>query len=148
MDTREASTLVMDAIGYAVAGDTERAADTITTLGTQSDPNLMYGACCAIAEAGKLMLQQIYGEQAARPENGDMWVFEQLTPGALDNDPAKAFAMRFLIAYCNGDSDTTLALWEAALKASDEEHVASVCALLVDVAGITRLALEQRKSDS
>lgn len=146
MDTREASTLVFDAISYAVTGDAERAADTITTLGSQSDANLMYGACCAIAEAGKLMLQQIYGEQAPRPEHGDMWVFEQTKPGALDDDPPKAFAMRFLIAYCNGDSDTTLALWAASLKASDEEHVASVCALLVDVAGITRLAIEQRKS--
>lgn len=144
MDTREASTLVFDAISYAVAGDRERAADTITTLGSQSDANLMYGACCAIAEAGKLMLQQIYGKQAPRPERGDMWVFEQLKPGTLDNDPAKTFAMRFLIAYCNGDRDTTLALWEASLRASDEEHVASVCALLVDVAGITRLAIDQR----
>lgn len=146
MDNREASTLVLDAIGYAVAGDTERAADTITTLGSQSDANLMYGACCALAEAGKLALQQIYGDQAARPESGDMWVFEEMEPGALADDPPKAFAMRFLIAYCNGDRDTTLALWGASLKASDEEHVASVCALLVDVAGITRLALDQQKT--
>lgn len=144
MDTREASALVFDAISYAVAGDTEQAATAITTLGSQSDGNLMYGACCAIAEAGKLMLQQIYGDQAPRPEHGDMWVFEQMKPGTLDDDPPKAFAMRFLIAYCNGDSDTTLALWDAALRASDEEHVDSVCALLVNVAGITRLALEQR----
>jgi hypothetical protein len=144
MDSREASALVLDAIGYAVAGDAERAADTIATLGTGSDANLMYGACCALAEAGKFALQKIYGEQAARPEQGDMWVFEQLQPGALDGDPAKAFAMRFLVAYCNGDTDTTLALWVASLKASDEEHVDSVCALLVNVAGIVRLAIEQQ----
>jgi hypothetical protein len=146
MDTREASTLVFDAISYAVAGDAERAADTITTLGSQSDDNLMYGACCAIAEAGQLMLRQIYGDQAPKPENGDMWVFEQMKPGALDDNPPKAFAMRFLIAYCNGDTDTTLALWQAVVHASDDEYVSSVCALLVDVAGITRLAIEQRNT--
>ncbi|MFJ4624281.1 hypothetical protein [Streptomyces sp. NPDC088812] len=146
MDTREASTLVFDAISYAVAGDAERAADTITTLGSQSDDNLMYGACCAIAEAGKLMLQKIYGEQAARPENGDMWVFEQLKPGALDDDPAKAFAMRFLVAYCNGDTATTLALFQTALHSDGYQYVDSVCALLVDVAGITRLAIDQRNT--
>jgi hypothetical protein len=144
MDTREASTLVFDAITYAVAGDADRAADAIATLGSQSDANLMYGACCSIAEAGKLMLQKIYGEKAARPENGDMWVLEQLEPGALDDDAPKAFAMRFLIAHCNGDTDTTLALWAATLQASEEEHVASVFALLGDVAGIARLAIEQR----
>ena len=146
MQHAEAAQLVHDALAYAVAGDAERAADNLTTLGTQSDANLMYGACCALAEAGKIMLQKIYGEQAPRPERGDMWIFEQLKPGALDDDPPKAFAMRFLVAYCNGDTDTTLALWDASLKASDEEHVASVCALLTDVAGLVKLALELKES--
>lgn len=144
MDTDEASTLVFEAIAYAVAGDAERAASNLTTLGENSDDNRMYGVCCAIASAGKHMLGLIYGDQAAQPERGDMWVLQQLEPGALDRDPPKAFAARFLIAYCNDDEATTLALFQAALHSAGDQYVDSVCALLADVAGIARLALKQR----
>ncbi|UZK54056.1 hypothetical protein NEH16_07745 [Streptomyces drozdowiczii] len=61
----------------------------------------------------------------------------------MEADPPKAFAVRFLTAYANGDHDTCLALFEAALHASDEQYVSSVCALLADVAGIYRLALKR-----
>jgi hypothetical protein len=143
MDTDEASTLVFEALAYAVAGDAEHAAHNLTTLGENSDDNRMYGVCCAIASAGKHMLQKIYGDQAARPERGDMWAMEQLEPGALDRDPPKAFAARFLIAYCNDDEATTLALFQAALHSGGDQYVDSVCALLADVAGIARLALKE-----
>lgn len=145
MDTEAASQLVLEALAHAVAGNSDGAATTLMTLGQQSDAARMYGVCCALAGAGTIALQKIYGDRAPRPESGDMWVMEQLKPGALNDDPPKAFAARFLVAYANGDTDTCLALYDAAFKASDDEYGESIVALLADVAGITRLALDQQK---
>jgi len=147
MDTREASQLVMDALAHAVSGNTDGAATALQTLGQQSNGSELYGVCCALAAAGTLALKRIYGDQAPRPGSAGMWALEQLKPGALDDDPAKAFALRFLIAYANGDTDTCLALYDSAWKASDEQFIDSVSTLLADVAGITRLALDQQQGE-
>lgn len=143
MNHTEAVSLIEDALASAVAGDTERAADRLVTLGESSDNNFMYGACGALAEAGKYGLSLIYGDQMARPERGDMFILEEIKPGAFAEDPPKAFAARFLIAWCNGDRDTTLALFDAALRS--DQYVESVSALLADVAGILRLGLDEQK---
>lgn len=143
MDQTQLSELIMQAIGCAVTNDDHGAATALQTIGQHSDDHQMYGVCCAIASAGVLALKRIYGEQAATMTAGDMWVLEELRPGSLADDPPKAFAMRFLISYANEDTGTCLALYNAALKGNNDEYIRSVCALLADVAGITRLALEQ-----
>lgn len=143
MDTATASQLTFNALAHAVAGEGESAATALTTLGSQADDALMYGACCGLAETGKQMLKKIYGNQAPK-NDGDLWIIEQLTPDA-PADPAKMFALRFVIAWANGDTDTCLALFDAALNAGGDQYVDSVAALLKTVAGITRLALDQQK---
>jgi hypothetical protein len=144
MDTGTASELVMEALAHAVAGDADEATVALMTLGQQGDGNLMYGVCCALASAGEHGLRTLYGDRAPRPENGDMWVMQELAPCALAKDPPAAFAMRFVVAYANRDMPACLALYEAAFEASDEEYGDSIAALLADVAGILRLAREQR----
>jgi hypothetical protein len=146
MDSLAASQLVMDTLAYAVAGDADRAATALQDLGVQSNGNQMYGVCCALAEAGTIALRRIYGDQAPNPTFGDMWVMQQLVPGALEEDPPKAFSMRFLVAYANGHRDIALALYDAAYQASNDEYVDSVAALLATVAGITRLAIKEKGS--
>jgi len=148
MDTRETSQLVMDALAHAVSGNADGAATALQTIGQQSNGSEMYGVCCALAAAGVQALRSIYGDRAPQSGSAGMWVLEQLKPGALDGDPAGAFAMRFLIAYANRDSANCLALYDAAWKASDDEFVESVSALLAEVAGITRLALDQQKGEN
>lgn len=138
MDSKAVSELVLDALAFAVAGDSERAADALDSLGTASTNNQMYGVCCAIAEAGRHMLQRVLGKQPP----GSMFALEELEPGTAERDPHRAFALRFLTAYANGDRDMTLALFDAALEAGGDDYVESVCALLAEVAGITRLALK------
>ncbi|MEU3620636.1 hypothetical protein ABZ725_51630 [Streptomyces sp. NPDC006872] len=145
MNTDDTANLVFEALAYAVAGQGDDAARHLITIGSQSDDNRMYGVCCAIAAAGEHMLCQLYGERAPRPEHGDMWVLKQLQPGAMDSDPPKAFAARFLVAYCNKDNQTTLALFAAALASEGDQYVDSVCALLVMVAGISRLAIDEKR---
>ncbi|MEU0317086.1 hypothetical protein [Nocardioides sp. NPDC006273] len=146
MDHDETSQAVFDMLGKAVAGDICGAATALQTIGMASDNSRMYGVCCAIAEAGKHVLHQLYGEHAPRPGTPDMFVMQELVPGATADDPAEAFALRFLTAWANGDRATTLALFNAALDASDEEYVSSVGALLANVAGLCRLALKRKRA--
>jgi hypothetical protein len=136
--------LVFEALGHAIAGHADEAAQHLMTIGQNSDANRMYGVCCAIASAGEHMLCQIYGDRAPKTERGEMWALHQLQPGALDDDAPKAFAARFLVAHCNKDSKTALALFQAALESDDEQYVASIAALLATVAGISRLAIDQK----
>ncbi|WP_413102263.1 hypothetical protein [Streptomyces sp. Inha503] len=144
MDQEQAARLTYEAIAHAVAGEADQAATNLITLGQGSDDNQMYGVCCAIAEAGAHMLRKIYGDRAPKTPDEGMWAIQPLKPGAVDENPPKAFAVRFLIAYANGDQQTTLALFNAALHSDGNQYVDSVCALLADVAGITRLAIDQR----
>lgn len=142
-DMSELSQMAFDALAHAVAGDTDKTAEILTAIGEGSDFHQMYGVCCGFAEAGHHMLKQLYGDHAPKPGTDDMWAIQPLIPGALD-DPVKAFSVRFLIAHCNGDRDTTLALYDTAAQAAPEDFVASVCQLLTDIAGISRLAIEKR----
>ncbi|WP_282686296.1 MULTISPECIES: hypothetical protein [unclassified Streptomyces] len=135
--------LVFEALAHAIDGNASEAATALMTIGQASDDNRMYGVCCAIASAGTHALSLVYGDRAPKPGTSDMYVLQELKPGAIDGDPPKAFAVRFLTAYANGDTATCMALFNAALRSSDDEYVSSVCALLADVAGIYRLALDR-----
>lgn len=143
MDRDQLGQLVIRAFNAAVDRDLSGVADALDAIGTTGDPFDMYAACCGFAEIGKGALKKIYGDRAPRPEQGDMWVIEEMQPGALSDDPPKAFAARFLIAYCNDDKKTAPALFRAALESGPEQYVDSMCALIADVAGIARLALDQ-----
>jgi len=146
MSTEDASQLIFEALAHGVAGESDTAIDKLNSVCEGADGPRMYGVCCALAEAGAHMLRRIYGDKAPKTPDEGMFVLQELQPGATDNDPAKAFSMRFLIACANGDRDTTNALFTAATRASNEEYIGSVCALFADVIGITRLALDQQKT--
>lgn len=145
MDTDTASQLIFEALALGVAGDSDNAIDKLNSVCEDADGPRMYGVCCALAEAGAHMLRRVYGDKApASPADG-MFVLQELEPGAVGKDPAKAFSVRFLTAWANGDTDTTDALFTAATRASNEQYIDSVCALFADVIGITRLALDEQK---
>ena len=145
MDTDTASQLIYEALAHGVAGDRDGAIDKLNTVCEDADGPRMYGVCCALAEAGTHMLRKLYGDQAPKTPDDGMFVFQELAPGALDDDPAKAFSMRFLTAWANGDTDTTGALFSAATRASNVQYIDSVCALFADVIGICRLAVDEQK---
>jgi hypothetical protein len=128
--------------------DADTAIDKLNTVCEGADSPRIYGVCCALAEAGAHMLRRMYGDQAPKTPEDGMFVLQELQPGAMNADPAKTFAVRFLIAWANGDNDTTHALFTAATRASNEQYIDSVCALFADVVGITRLALEQKEATS
>ncbi|WP_239934214.1 hypothetical protein [Streptomyces sp. CBG31] len=136
MNTDQTAEAVFEMLARSGAGHAEQASRLLVSIGTQSDDHRMYGVCCALAGAGTQMLYKVFGDQP--PEH--MWALKELSPGALAADPAKGFAVRFLIANANGDRDTTLALFQAALHADGDQYVDSVCALLTQVASLCRLA--------
>lgn len=135
--------LVQNAFHFAYEADADSVATCLDEIGTSGDPLDMYKACCGFAEIGRAALTKIYGNRAPDRDRGEMFAIEELQPGSLTDDPPKAFAARFLIAYCNDDNDTAPALFRAALEAGGVQYVDSVCALVADVAGIARLALEK-----
>lgn len=144
MSTEDASTLIFEALAHGVAGEADNAIGKLNTVCEDADGPRMYGVCCALAEAGAHMLRRIYGDKAPKTPEDGMWIMQEFGPG-ITADPAKAFSMRFLIAWANGDRDTTNALFTAATHANNEQYIDSVCALFADVIGITRLAMDQQK---
>lgn len=141
---RDFAQMAFETLAHAVAGEVHEAADKLTDIATTATINEMYGVCCGFAEAGTIMLRKLYGN----PEPGTMWAIEQIKPGALDDDPVEAFSARFLVAHANGDSDTTLAMWGALLTSNPETYTDSVTTLVCDVAGICRLAIDQKRTGS
>lgn len=142
MDQNRLASLVTSAFHYAFERNITEAGAAIVEIGTSGDHYDVYAACCGWAQIGKNALTKLYGDRAPDADRGGMWAIQELQPGAMAAEPSRTFAARFLIAYCNDDKDTALALFKAALEAGDVEYVDSVCTLLVDVAGIARLALD------
>ncbi|MEV6046057.1 hypothetical protein [Streptomyces xanthochromogenes] len=140
MDTEEAKRLAFKALAHAVADEPLEVADVLEVLGHGCTDNQMYGVCCGFANAGKQMLERLHGVRIGT--GGAMVALRELVPGAAEQDPPQAFAVRFFAAASNGDDAMTLALFNAAVAAGGEQYVDSVCALLASVAGICRLALE------
>jgi hypothetical protein len=140
-----AAQLIFEALAHGVSGDADTAIDKLNTVCEGADGPRVYGVCCSLAEAGAHMLRRIYGDRAPKSPEDGMYVLQELQPGAMNGDPAKTFAVRFLIAWANDDRDTTHALFTAATRASNEQYIDSVCALFADVVGLTRLALDQKE---
>jgi hypothetical protein len=136
--------LTMDALQFAILQDADRAAEAIDEIGLSGDPFDMYAACCGFAETAKRAMVKVLGDKPNLAA-GDMWMVQELKPGGMDADPAKTFAVRFLIAYANDDKDMAPVLYRAALEAGPEQFADSVCALLGDAADLHRLSL---KSDN
>lgn len=134
---------VFGAFHAAVDMDAVLVADHVSAIAGTEDPFDMYAACCGFAEIGKRAMLKLHGDREFDPARGDMVIVQELEPGALAASPDEAFAVRFFSAYCNDDKETPAVLFKTALDASFEEFVDSVCALLNNVAGIARLAIEQ-----
>ena len=141
MDRDRLAQLTMDAMSFAVLADADRATEALDEIGASGDPFDMYSACCGFAAVAKRAMTKVLGDEPDLTA-GDMWVIEELKPGGMDANPAKTFAIRFMIAYANDDKDTVPALFRTALEAGPEQFTESVCALLADAADLHRLSLE------
>lgn len=124
-----AQELINQAIQDTAAGRWDEAGAGLSELGQISDAWAMYAACTAFARAGVHALRYLWGPEFA-PGSGRMLALQEPYPGAGDDDPAGAWAMRFLTAYANGDKDTATALYFTALEVGGEEFPTRVARLL------------------
>ncbi|MGW1039858.1 hypothetical protein [Streptomyces sp. NPDC002547] len=146
MDRDHLARLTMDAIAFAVMKDAERASVALDEIGMSGDHFHMYAACCAFASVARDAMVKVFGYEPDLTA-GDMWALEELEPGGMADDPAKTFAVRFIVAYANDDKETAPALFRAALEAGPDQFTESVCALLGNAADLHRLGLEHSKKD-
>lgn len=142
MTEQEATQAIWDLLGHAVEGRADEAAHALMAIGQDSTTARMYGVCCGIAEVGKEVLRKLYPHMIWEP-NGSMWTLRQI--GSGDGDPADVWAARFLVAWANGDTANTDALFRAAVAGSNDEYIGSVCALVTTVAGLAITATAEKR---
>ncbi|MGJ3559002.1 hypothetical protein ACR6C2_08475 [Streptomyces sp. INA 01156] len=65
----------------------------------------------------------------------------------LGDNPARQFASRFLVAYCNDDQETDVALFGAAARIGGEHFVRCVTQLFADTAGLVRAAMQKTEAE-
>ncbi|MFH9246721.1 hypothetical protein ACH4LK_14975 [Streptomyces lydicus] len=110
---------VWEAVGHWVEGRHEESTQILARLAETQTPSMMYGAACGIATVAKAALTKMYGSHS----HACFWGIR--TVGGLrpeDIIPAHhLFAARFIAAYLNNDTDTALALYQAAYTSSDPE---------------------------
>jgi hypothetical protein len=93
----------------------------------------MYGAALGLCVIAKAALVKMHGLDG-RPS----WWFIQTVDGSRPEDtvpPPTLFAARFIAAYANGDFDTTLALFRAALTADDPDLWPACMTMLLTATG-------------
>lgn len=106
------------------------AAEIADTYGTHA----MYGVCCALSETVRQFAFPGV-KQGDGSLTGDMLAIKKL-PGGKD-DPHALWACRFVVAYINGDADTTTALFFGSIR-DEEAHTGGVIALIAMAADIAR----------
>ncbi|MFD9903869.1 hypothetical protein [Streptomyces sp. NPDC059063] len=144
LSVAEAAKMAYEAVEARVGGDLEKSSALMAMLHADSDLPRMYAVCCSIAHIGRHALLWLFGERAPDLERGEQWAIEQIEPGVLDADPVQAFAVRFLVAYCNEDQATDEALFMTAVEGGVEHLVACVARLVTDVAALYVAVLRQQ----
>ncbi|MCX4858299.1 hypothetical protein [Streptomyces canus] len=143
MDTHRRAQLVVDVLQHAVNSDFGRAMQVMSEIAAASDRRQMYGVCCGLADAARQTLVRLYGH----PSPEGLWALAAPDPEHGPQHPAHAFSLRFITAYANGDLPTCEALHLAAASASQEDYEHSVIALIVDVANLASVALQELADD-
>ncbi|KUN37749.1 hypothetical protein AQJ30_15815 [Streptomyces longwoodensis] len=142
MGDERLANLVMVALACAIDEDYDGAFRAVSEVGEQAGPGQfqMYAACVAFAETGRQALVKLYGDQAPDLARDQYWSVEQLPSPDGAPDAQDLFAVRFIVAVANNDKPQAMALWQAALRASSAEYIASVAAVLTAAAGLVRKA--------
>ena len=109
-------------------------ASILSDIGERYDAQGIWGICYALAATvHRLAFPSI--QRGDGSLTGDMLAIEQL-PGH-DGDPAALWAARFVVAYVNGDSGTTNALFDGSMADLDQ-HMSGVVALVAMAGDIAR----------
>lgn len=110
---------LVEAVAHWTEGRHDEAQEILADLARAGTPSLMYGVATGLAVMAKAALVKMHGLDGETAS----WII--LTPdGSRPEDSIPSphlFAARFITAFANGDSATTLALYGAAFTAPDPE---------------------------
>ncbi|MGY0064239.1 hypothetical protein ACWY4P_48740 [Streptomyces sp. LZ34] len=137
MELDHLARLTESALRHAFAREWERAAVAVTEITDSGDAADIYVACCGFAEVGRAQLLSLYSGSPPAPAHGCVWQPSDIRRAVRpDADTHDWFAARFLAAWANEDTATTVALYAAANHAGPATRTESVCALLAHVASL------------
>lgn len=126
-------------LSAAMDRDSAQVADAIGETGLTYGHEGVYAVCCALAETVRKLGFPDF-EQGNGTLTGDIAIVEKSEVG--DQSPASLWAVRFIVAYMNGDSATSTALFYGPLESGDEPAqnalIAGVVALITIAADIAR----------
>ncbi|WP_405759529.1 hypothetical protein OG234_13565 [Streptomyces sp. NBC_01420] len=129
---------LMDAIvGRALIGSPEEVAGLLDVVLENGDDADTFGVCVVLAELGRVPLQQLFPDAGVGPDTE--WCVPPFAVELLAGDPHGLFAVRFLTAHLNGDTDMCAALLRAT-ELGTQDRQESVCALLAHVRGLNHWA--------
>ncbi|MEU2558411.1 hypothetical protein ABZ626_03550 [Streptomyces longispororuber] len=115
----EVADQVRAAVDHWVEGRHEESTQVLATLAETQTPSMMYGVACGIATVAKAALMKMHSHHSHTcfwgVRTGDGSRPEESIP------PHHLFAARFIAANLNNDTDTALALYQAAYTSADPE---------------------------
>ncbi|MFM9538621.1 hypothetical protein ACKI1I_42770 [Streptomyces turgidiscabies] len=122
-----------EAVSHWTEGRHDQAQDILADLARNGTPSLMYGVATGLAVMAKAALAKLQGLDA----DTAFWII-LTSDGSRPEDivpQPHLFAARFITAFANGDSATTLALYGAAFTAPDPELFSHCLEMLLAATG-------------
>ncbi|WSQ08942.1 hypothetical protein OG604_14850 [Streptomyces sp. NBC_01231] len=124
---------LVEAVAHWTEGRHDEAQEVLADIARTGTPSLMYGVATGLAVMAKAALAKTQGLDGETSS----WII--LTPGGSRPEdvvpPPHLFAARFITAFANGDSATTLALYGAAFTAPDPELLPACMEMLLAATG-------------
>ncbi|MFD5428258.1 hypothetical protein [Streptomyces sp. NPDC127084] len=124
---------IWQAVTHWVNDRQDRSVAILATLATTQTPSMMFGVACGIATVAKAAVLKMQGP---RP-HPRFWGIAT-TDGSRPEDVIPAhhlFTARFIAAHLNNDTETALALYQAAYMRDDPDLWAACLRTLLAAAG-------------
>ncbi|WP_105968385.1 hypothetical protein [Streptomyces geranii] len=124
---------LVEAVSHWTEGRHDQAQEILADLARNGTPSLMYGVATGLAVMAKAALAKMQGLDA----DTAFWII-LTSDGSRPEDIVPQpylFAARFITAFANGDTATTLALYGAAFTAPDPELFSHCLEMLLAATG-------------
>ncbi|MFJ9907942.1 hypothetical protein ACIRVK_34560 [Streptomyces sp. NPDC101152] len=124
---------LVEAVSHWMEGRHDQAQEVLADLARNGTPSLMYGVATGLAVMAKAALAKTQGLDADTAS----WIIltsDGSSPEDILPQP-HLFAARFITAFANGDTATTLALYGAAFTAPDPELFSHCLEMLLAATG-------------
>jgi hypothetical protein len=124
---------LVEAVSHWTEGRHDQAQEVLADLARNGTPSLLYGVATGLAVMAKAALAKMQGLDADTAS----WII-LTSDGSRPEDilpQSHLFAARFITAFANGDTATTLALYGAAFTAPDPELLSHCLEMLLATTG-------------